>query len=48
MINVKAIELDDTGRIVSMKGTFKKPKHFSYTTSKVYFWANFSLDYCGG
>ena len=48
MMKIREIELNADGKIVGLKGTFTKPKHFTYTTSKVYFWATLELDYAGG
>lgn len=46
MMQIREIQLNEQGKIIGLKGTFKKP--FKVTTTKVYMWSFFNIDYMGG
>lgn len=48
MMNVREIQLNNEGKIIGLKGSFKRQRPFSSTTTKVYFWSFYELDYAGG
>ena len=48
MLNIKEIELNAEGNIVSMKGTYEKSRFYHFVTDRALFWAEYGLDYCGG
>jgi hypothetical protein len=54
MMNIKEIEFNNEGKIVSLKGTVEGKKikanrlMFSKITNKIIYWAELELDYAGG
>jgi hypothetical protein len=52
MMRISELEIGNINGVVgvvSMKGTFSKPKRFfSVVTDKIIDWADLELDYCGG
>ena len=45
---VKEIEFDLEGKVVGLKGTYKKRKCFSIITDKTLFWEEQGINYMGG
>lgn len=49
-LGINYVETDELGRVVALRGRFRKSgiKFFSEFSDKVYNWASLDLDYCGG
>jgi hypothetical protein len=48
MMKITELELNTDGKIIALKGTFKRSRVFSVITDRVIYWAEFGLDYVGG
>lgn len=49
MMKITAIELNDAGKCVSMKGYMvNNRQYFNILTNKIIYWVELEIDYAGG